>query len=262
LLLTVVAGCSSRAAATRHLVVSGSRDMAPLLEDIGQRFRAEHPLDRIDVQASTSNAGVSNTRDGLADVGMAARPLRAEEVYLQVVPIARDGMALLVHRGNPVKTLSEQQVAALWTRVLTNWKQVGGPDRPVALVGQPEERAAREVFVEHFGIKTSNLRPDQTGGGSAGAVRAVAGLANGLGYASLAAAERGIAEGLPVRVVALNGVTPTQATIANGTYPLTRPLNMLTRRTSDGLAGEFIAFAHSAAVHDLIRKQGYVPAKP
>jgi phosphate transport system substrate-binding protein len=234
--------------------------MTPLIKEIGKRFEEVHPDVRVDVQAgTTSDRGAAATREGLAEVGLVARPLRAEEATLQAAPLARDGIALVVNKSNPVKALSDEQVAMLWTRAFTSWKSVGGPARPVVLIAQSESYSTRELFLERFGLKTSSLRPDQIAGGSPGVVRTVANHPGALGYASVGAMEVGVAAGLPVRALPLDGVPATLANVKKGTYPFIRPLNLVTRPSPEGPAVEFVDFARSPDVYELIAKYGFVP---
>ncbi len=262
LVLAGVVGCQPGERPAQHLVLTGSREMAPLLKEIGKRFEASHPGVRVDVQSRTTDLGIADVRQGLADVGMAARPLRADESSLHALPVAYDGVALLVHKSNPVASLTEDQVASLYLRGSANWKQVGGSDRPVTLVGLIEGHSLRDVFLDRFHLKTSRIVPDQTVGGTAQVIQAVAGQPTAIGYGSLGAAEAAVAQGQPVRLMVLGGAVPSLANLSRGTYPFTRPLNLVMRQQPQGLAGELIDFARSAETHDLLKKHGLVPAGP
>ncbi len=121
----VAAGCRQAAPpATRNLVLTGSYTMAPLIQDMGQRFEASHPGVRVGVQGVGTARGISDVQQGLADVGMIARALQPEESGLHAFVIARDGVCLVVPRSNPITELTDAQVAGIFTRVVSNWKQV------------------------------------------------------------------------------------------------------------------------------------------
>jgi phosphate transport system substrate-binding protein len=261
LLLAGAAGCQRAERDAQHLVVTGSPEMAPLLKEIGKRFESSRPTVRVDVQATSTDRAVLEVRQGLADVGMVARGLRGDEVSLHAGALAYDGLVLVVHQTNPVPGLSEEQVAGLYLRSYTNWKQVGGPDRLVVLVDVAEGRAAREVFRGRFGIQASLVKPDHVVGGEGQATQAVAQLPGGVGYASLGPAQAAAAAGQAVRLVPLHGVAATPATLASGTYPLRRTLLLVTRQPG-GLAGELVELARSTEIHDLVRQHGFVPAGP
>ena len=243
-------------AGPQNLVVTGSRALTPLVKEIGQRFQESHPGVRVVVQAGTvppgtpgggSDRGVQDARTGLADVGMVARPLRADEAALHPFPVGHDGIVFIVHQTNPVPGLSDEQVVRLYTKQSTNWALVGGKDGPVTVIGQAEGSSALDVFLTRFKLKVGQLRTDQTVFNTTQGIKAVA--------------ERpgAVASGTPVRVLPLDGVTATAETIRAGTYPLVRPLYLVTRAPPTGLTKEFIDFAQSPDVHDLVEKYHFVP---
>jgi phosphate transport system substrate-binding protein len=252
-------GCQPAPPAARHLVLSGSPAMAPLLKEIGTRFEASRPGVRVDVQASSSDRGVADTRQGLADVGMAARPLRPDEVGLYAFPVAREGVALVVHKKNPVPTLTAEQVTGLYSRVIVNWKEAGGPDQAVALVGLTEARSLQDFFVRRFQLTATRARPDYVVATGARAVHAVAGAPPAVAYAELGPARDGVRSGQPVRLVPFDGVEPTPENFRDGKYTLTRPLNLLTREPPQGLVREFLDFAQAREVHDLLAQHSLAP---
>jgi phosphate transport system substrate-binding protein len=255
------AGCQPAEKPVRHLVLSGSRSMAPLMREVSKRFTARHGDVHINVEDLPGDRAVLDTRQGLADIGMLGRPLRPNETGLHAFAIARDGLALIVHRDNPVRSLTEGQIAGLFSGLYANWKEVGGPDRPVKLAGQSEGRAAREVFLEHFGLKPGPVRTDPAVAGSEQAIEAVATHPNAIGYASAGIAEKAAAKE-PIRILSLGGVLPTSENVHSGRYSLVRPLQLLTREVPEGVIRDVIDFARSAEVRDLIRQYGFVPISP
>jgi phosphate transport system substrate-binding protein len=263
LLAGVVAGCSGEhpaPASGRNLVITGSYAMAPLVKEIARRFEASHPGVRVEVQAVGSARGVSDTQQGLADVGMVARDLRADETAnLRAAVLARDGIGLVVPQTNPIAGLTDSQVISLFTRAATNWKQVGGPEGPVTVVSLNEARALAQAFAEHFKLKTGQVRFDIVGSDGEQALKTVAREPFAIGYATVGQVS---ASALGVRLVPLNGVPATTANVANGTYTFVRPLLLVTRDPPLGMAREFIEFARSPEVRDLIEKAHEVPAVP
>jgi phosphate transport system substrate-binding protein len=247
---------------SQALVVSASPSVAPLLEEIGQRFRERHPGVRVDIDTTASDRAVVDTRQGLADVGVITRSLLPGESGLQVLPLARDGVALFVHKTNPIPSLNNAQIAGLSTRALTYWKEVGGTDQPVVVVNHAEGRPLRILFLEHFGVSARQPVAAPTVVSSAQAIQAVASQPRAIGYGSLGMADSAVREGKPIRLLPLAGVPATPDNVHNGTYPFTRPLNLITRGKPRDLVREFLDFARSSEVHDLINKYGFSPAPP
>jgi phosphate transport system substrate-binding protein len=250
-------GCRQPERNPRNLVLTGSTAMMPLVRDIGKRFEAAHPGVLVDVQADGSTRGVADARQGLADIGLVARALKPDESSLHATPIARDGVCFLVHRTNPVTTLTDDQIVRMYTRGVSNWKQVGGPDRPITLVNMTDKRALLELFLDHFKLKSTQIRADAIINDSDQGIQAVAERPGAIAYVSCSRAEA-LGENVPIRVLPSGGITPTIEHVRDGTYPLSRPLNLVTRETPKGLAKEFIDFARSDAVVDLIEKYHYV----
>ncbi len=256
-LLVGATGCGPNPGpAGHHIVVTGSYAMAPLVRDIGDRFSASHPAVKIDVQANGSARGVRDTQQGLADLGMVARTLHPDETGLRATVLARDGIALIVHRDNTVRSLAEAQVVSLFTRATPTWKSLGGPDLPVTVVALPEDRGLTQSFLDHYNLRPGQVRPDVTAADGAHALSAVAAKPEAIGYADLGAAA---ASELPIRLLPCAGIAATPANMLNGSYPMIRPLLLVMREPPTGLAQEFIQFARSSSVRDLLAKYHRTP---
>jgi phosphate transport system substrate-binding protein len=250
-------GCKNTERPVQNVVLTGSAIMVPLLSDIGKRFEADHPGVRVDVQIGGTTRGIADTRQGLADIGMIARELKPEEALLHATPIARDAMCLIVNRSNPVESLSDAQIASMYTRGFTNWKQVGGPDLPIVLVHMTDGQALLDLFLDHFKLRSTQIRADALIKDSEQGVQAVASRAGAIAYVSCSRAES-VGENVPIKVLPANGITPTIEHVREGTYPLSRPLQLVTRDAPKGLTSDFIDFARSNAVLDLIQKHHFV----
>lgn len=247
------------AAPAQKLVVTGSSTVAPLVAEIAKRYEHAHPGVRIDVQTGGSSRGIADARSGLADIGMASRALKADEADLRGAAIARDGIAVIVHADNPVQALSDAQIAELYTGALRNWKDVGGRDAPVTVINKAEGRSTLELFLAHFKLRPEQVRPSVVIGDNQQGIKTLVGNPDGIAYVSIGTAEYEREAGTPIRLLPLNGIAPSTATVKDGRFPLSRPLTLVTRGEPDGLAKHFIAYAQSAAVHDLVREQAFVP---
>lgn len=260
---TIFTSCSSPAsnyqAGQTRLVLTGSSTVAPLALEIAKRFESEHPGVRVDVQTGGSSRGVADARRGLADIGMASRPLKPDEADLYAFAIARDGVCLIVHRDNPVQALTDEQVVAIYTGKVENWSDVGGNDAPITVVNKAEGRSTLELFLDYFKLKSVDVQADVVIGDNEQGVKTVAGNPNSIGYVSIGTAEYDATVGIPIQILPVGGVEASVENVAKGSFPLSRPLNLVTRQQPTGLAKEFIEYAQSDAVHDLIREQYFVP---
>jgi phosphate transport system substrate-binding protein len=243
----------------RNLVLTGSPGMTPLLREIGKRFEESHADVHVDVQTRGSTTGVADARQGLADIGMVARALKPDESTLHATPIARDGVCFVVHRSNPVASLRDDQIVNMYTRIVKEWNEVNGPDRPITVVHMADSGPIAELFLDHFKLKSTQIRADViVVQSSEQGIQAVAERPGAIGYVSCSHV-KGVGENVPIRTLPSGGIEPTAEHIRDGTYPLSRPLNLVTRDEPKGLVKEFIDFARSNAAVDLIEKYHYVP---
>ena len=242
-----------------RLVLTGSSTVAPLAAEIGRRFEQLHPGVRVDVQAGGSARGLADARTGLADIGMVSRALHEEEHDLTPYLVALDGLAIIVHRDNPVAALSSEQIRRIYRGQVRDWAQVGGAPGTIVVVSKAQGRSTLEIFLQHFGLAAEQIRADVVIGDNQQGIKTVAGAPGAIGYVSIGAADSAIAEGTPLRMVALDGVQPSVQGVADGSYPVLRELNLVTRGPARGLAARFIDFATSPAVDDLIARLFFVP---
>jgi phosphate transport system substrate-binding protein len=253
-----VIGCS-KSKQTRKIVLTGSSTVAPLAGELGKRFEELHPGVRVDVQTGGSSRGVTDARQGLADIGMVSRKLNPDEKDLHAFAIANDGISIILHQKNSLLKLSRSQIIDMYTGKITSWNEVGGEDAPITVVNKAEGRSTLELFCHHFKLKNSNIKAKVVIGDNEQGIKTVAGNPNAIGYVSIGTAEFDIAHGSPIKLLPIDGVAATSENVANGKFPLSRPLNLVTKSPPEGLVKEFIDFATSEKVHDLVREQSFVP---
>ena len=244
---------------TGKLVITGASTLAPLIAEIGKHFESLYPAVRIDVQSGGSSRGVADARQGLADIGMVSRAMKEDERDLSAFPVARDGVCPILHQENPVQALTDEQVVAIYTGKVTNWKAVGGADAPITVVNKAEGRSTLEVFLHYFKLKNVDVKAQVVIGDNEQGVKTVAGNRNAIGYVSIGTAEYDAAHGVPIKLLPIGGVAASTESVQKGIFPLSRPLHLVTRTSPSGLAKAFIEYAQSKAVHDLIRQQYFVP---
>ena len=259
-LLLSIHGCLEAPAAPQtKLVITGSSTVAPLVAEIGKRFETFHPQWRVDVQTGGSSRGISDTRQDLADIGMASRSLKADERDLQGTVIAYDGIGFIVHRSNPLVALQPQDIIDIYTGQTSNWKELGGMDAPITVVNKAEGRATLELFLKFFNLSNQQIQAHVVIGDNEQGIKTVAGNTNAIGYVSIGTAEYDASHGVPIKLLRLGDIPASLRTVQEGLFPLSRPLNLVTTTVSNEPVKAFIDFATSPEVHDLVKQHYFVP---
>lgn len=258
-------GCSPNSAASTRttqaqgkLVLTGSSTVAPLAAEIGKRFESQHQGVRIDAQSGGSSRGIADVRQGVADIGMVSRQMKPEEQDLKAFTIARDGVTVIVHKDNPVQSLSDQQIVNIYTGKVNNWQQVGGKPGMITVVNKAEGRSTLELFTHYFKLKNTEIKAQVVIGDNEQGIKTVEGNPNAIAYVSIGSAENSIRNKVPLKLLPIGGVAATTANVQNGTFPISRPLNLVIKTAPQGLAKEFIDFAQSQQVNDIVQKQNFV----
>lgn len=241
------------------LTLTGSSTVAPLVAETGKRFEALNPGVRVDVQSGGSARGIADARSGLADIGMVSRALKDEERDLQSFVIARDGIGMIVHRDNVVPALSDAQVVGIYLGRIGDWSEVAGKGGRITVINKAEGRSTLELFLHHFKLKNSEIKAHVVIGDNQQGIKTVAGNPGAIGYVSIGAAEFEAGQGTPIKLLPIGGVEATVENVRNGSFPLARPLNLVTRAEPVGLVKAFIEFARSRELHGLIEAQFFVP---
>jgi phosphate transport system substrate-binding protein len=250
---------SGMAQADDRLNLTGSSTLAPVVMEIAKRFEANNPGVRVDVQTGGSTRGIVDTRSGMADLGMISRPLMSSEADLTAHTIARDGISIILHGSNVVEELTAAEIIAIYTGKIRNWSQVGGQDLVITVVNKADGRATLALFLEHFELKNSQIKAQAVIGDNQQGIKTVSGNPGAIGYVSIGTAEYEQSIGTTIKLLPMNGVAANMETLGKGEFPLSRPLNLVTKSLTP-LSQKFIAFAQSPAVEDLIKAQYFVPA--
>lgn len=249
-------------AAEQKITLTGSSTVAPLVAEIAKRFE-QHTGARVDVQTGGSSRGIADVRKGLADIGMVSRALKDSEQDLTAYSLALDGISLIVHRSNPIASLTDEHIRAIYTGQVRNWQALGGPNRPITVVNKADGRSTLELFLHYTGLNSRDIRAQVIIGDNQQGIKTVAGNPGAVGYVSIGAAEYEHAQGSAIRLLPMKGVAASVAHVRAGTFPLARPLNLVVRGNPSAWVARFLAFAQSAQVNDLIEAQFFVPvARP
>ncbi len=250
------------------LTLTGSSTVAPLVGEIGKRFEVMHPGVRIDVQTGGSSRGIADAHSGLADIGMSSRALKPSETDGVTTHIlAHDGVAFVVHADNPVAALTNEQLLGIYTGQITSWSEVGGAsgasgdaggDKSITVINRAEGRSELELVTNFFGIKPSDIQPTLVAGENQECVKLIAGNPNAIAYLSVGTAEYESQRGTSLKLLPFDGVAASTDTVKAGTFPLGRPLVLITKAPTSPLVDALIEFALSSSVDDLIEGQSFV----
>jgi phosphate transport system substrate-binding protein len=241
-----------------EITLAGSTTIQPLAEVLGEAFEADHPGSIVIVSGGGSSVGVKSAAEGTADIGMASREIKPSELTeypsMVVHTIARDGIAVIVHAGCPVDGLSMDQIKSIFAGEIADWSQVGGTTMPITVVAREEgsgTRAAFEEIVMGESLITDNalLLP------SNGAVRTTIATTPGtVGFLSFGYLDSS------VKALKVEGASPTTSHVNDGTYPVVRPLNLVTLGQPDGLISQFIEFVFSTEGQAIVAED-YIPVR-
>jgi phosphate transport system substrate-binding protein len=239
----------SEASLSGQLQLAGSTTVQPLAEKLAEAFMAMNPDLVIEIQGGGSSVGVTSAGEGTVDIGNASRAVKDSEFEkfpsLQVFTIAYDGIAIVTHPETKLTSLSVEQVRNIFAGEITNFSEVGGPDVPITVVSREEGSGTRAAFEElvmeykdEAGEKQSKVITEKALlQQSNGQVRTtVATTPNSVGYLSFGFLDESTTP------VPIDGVEPSVANVKNGSYPIFRPLNMLTNGEPNELAQAFLDF--------------------
>ena len=252
LMCTAMVGCSK----SESVATDGSTSMSKVIESLSEAYGEETGVE-VTYNATGSGAGIEAVLAGRCDIGLASRDLKdgEKEKGLEGTILAYDGIAIIVHPENPVSDLSIETIAKIYTGEITNWKEVGGNDAEIVLIGREANSGTRDGFESITGTEDAcKYRQELTSTGDV--ITTVANNPNAIGYASVASVKE------TVKAISVNGVAPTNETIKDGTYQIQRPFVLVTK--TDGklseTAQEFYDFCFTEDAKSIIESAGVVPA--
>jgi phosphate transport system substrate-binding protein len=264
-----LAAVAAPALAGRPITVKGSDTMVILGQRWAEKFMNANPGQVIMVTGGGSGTGIAALINGTTEICQSSRAMKQDEKlklrdrYQTMgveIPVAKDGLAVYVHHGNPVKELSIAQLAGIYRGTITNWKAVGGPDATIILYGRENSSGTYGFFKEHvLGGRDFSERV-QTLPGTAAVVNAVAKDPNGIGYGGAAYA-KGVRDIAMKKDAGSPAVLPTAANVHDGSYPLSRHLYFYLRKKPAGDAAKFVAWVLSPEGQELAGEVGYFPLK-
>ena len=239
------------------VATDGSTSMEKVIGYLSEAYMEENADVKVTYNPTGSGSGIQAVQEGRCDIGLSSRNLKDEEAKdLVGTVVAIDGIAIIVNPENPVADLTIEQIAKLYKGEITNWKEIGGNDLPVVLIGREAASGTRDGFESITGTEDA-CKYSQELTSTGDVVQTVASNPNAIGYASLASVKD------TVKAIDVEGVTPTTETIQDGTYKVQRNFIFVTKKNAEltGAAKAFFDFATSSAADELIKKAGAVPVK-
>ena len=250
----VFAGCAKQTSGS--VSTDGSTSMEKVIGALGEQFQNDNSGITFTYNPTGSGSGITAVQEGRCDIGLSSRALKDDEKSAGLIgtTIALDGIAIIVHPDNPVSDLSVQQIADIYTGKITNWKELGGEDAEIVLIGREAGSGTRDGFESVTGTKDAcQYRQELTSTGDV--ITTVSQNPAAIGYASLAALKDN------VKAVRVDGVSPSEQTVKDGSYAVQRPFVLVTKdgtKLSDA-AQKFFDFAVSGDAAKLIAAAGAVP---
>ena len=246
---------STAAALSGNVATGGSTSMKNVIAALTEGFAEVEPGVTVSYDPTGSGAGITGATDKTLDIGLSSRALKDDEKNdVDGTVVALDGIAIIVNKDSKVADLTVEQLKKMFTGEITNWKDVGGDDGEILLVGREAGSGTRDGFESIVDVKDScKYAQELTATGAV--ISAVEANPLAVGYASLSAV------GDTVAMVTVEGVECSEDTVKDGSYKIQRPFVFVTNKsvTLSEQAQAFVDFATSKDAADLIRTAGAVP---
>lgn len=240
---------------TGTVSTDGSTSMEKVIGALGESFMEANKGVTFTYNPTGSGSGITAVSEGRCDIGLSSRALKDDEKAggLKETILALDGIAIIVNPANPVNDLDIETIGKIYKGEITNWKEVGGNDAEIVLIGREAGSGTRDGFETITDTKDAcKYRQELTSTGDV--ITTVANNPDAIGYASLAALKDS------VKALTVGGVAPTEDTVKDGSYVVQRPFVLVTREETElsKAAQEFFDYAVSSDAAGIISAAGAV----
>ena len=247
----------SSASETKTVSTDGSTSMEKVIGALGESFMANNSGVTFTYNPTGSGSGITAVSEGRCDIGLSSRALKDEEKANGLVEtvLAYDGIAVIVNNDNPVTDISLSDLAKVYTGEITNWKELGGGDSEIVLIGREAGSGTRDGFESITGaVDKCEYRQELTSTGDV--ITTVSQNPDAIGYASLASVKDS------VKALSVNGVIASEDTIKDGTYAIQRPFVLVTKEGVElsATALKFFDYITSSEANEIITAAGCVAA--
>ncbi len=263
LVMMILLAFGAGQASAQRLTIDGSTTVGPIADAWAEVFQTMYPDLNITVQKTGSGNGIAALIDGRADVGMSSRFMRPSEfkeaiekdVYPVAHVVAMDGVCVVLHPSNPVNNLSLDQVRRIYAGQITNWNEVGGPDMSIVVVSRDTSSGTYGSFSDAvMGSDRMSGRVEYVNSNPQAHAR-VRNTRGAIGYVGVGFLDD------QVKPVELDGVAPSNRSIATGRYPIARAQFMFTNGFPKlgSVVHEYVTFYLTELGHELVESAGFVP---
>lgn len=254
LMLAAMTGCGKTDSGT--VSTDGSTSMEKVIGALGEAFEDNNPGITFTYNPTGSGSGITAVAEGRCDIGLSSRGLKEEEKAqgLTETILALDGIAVIVNPDNPVNDIDLETIAGIFAGEITNWKDIGGDDLEIVVIGREAGSGTRDGFESITDTKdTCRYRQELTSNGDV--ITTVAGNPGAVGYASLATVKEN------VKILSVGGIVPTEETVKDGSYVVQRPFVLVTKSDAElsEAAQKFFDYVTSSAANEIISSAGAVP---
>lgn len=253
----LLTACGQKASVGGSVSTDGSTSMEKVIGALGESFMAANEGVTFTYNSTGSGSGITAVSEGRCDIGLSSRSLKDEEKAngLKETVLAYDGIAIIVNPENPVENLTIEEITKIYTGEITNWKEVGGQDAEIVLIGREAGSGTRDGFESITDTKDAcKYRQELTSTGDV--ITTVGQNPDAIGYASLASVKDS------VKAVSVDGIVPSEDTVKDGTYKIQRPFVLVTKEGTElsKTAQAFFDYVTSPEAADIISKAGAVAA--
>ncbi|MFO7667833.1 MAG: PstS family phosphate ABC transporter substrate-binding protein [Desulfobacterales bacterium] len=246
-----------------NISINGSTTVLPIAQKVAEAYMKEHPDTKISISGGGSGNGIKALIDKTTDIANASRAMKKEEIDKAKAKggdpvefiVAYDCIVPVVHPSNPIKDITVDQLKAIYKGEIRNWKEIGGPDKPVVIISRDTSSGTYEVWEEKV-MKKERVFPGALLQASNGAiVQAVSKNPNAIGYIGLGYMDNS------VKMLSVNGITGSKETTLNKSFPVSRPLYMYTPVKPAGDIKMFMDYMVSSKGQKLVEEEGFIPLK-
>ena len=241
------------------LTIAGNGPELRTIDPLARAFEKANPRAYLDIVWDANSKPIELVKSGQAHIAVTG----TEAPGLSAVPIAWDGIGVLVHLSNFTKEVTKQQVADIFSGKITLWSDVGGPETKILVIDRPRNQNIREAFESQLGVTGRITSAAKVIGSDEQVVITVVGTLSPLSAVAYLSLNQGlsvVSAGVPVRLLPIDKVEPEGPTVKDGRYPLRRPVLLLSKKEPHPLAEAFTQFVLSPAGQQLIAEM-YTPMK-